>query len=857
MPGKPGLRAAKARAYVLLALVFVLAAIYQTIFTFDLVTDLRMQYAARPVELGPPWPTVIEAYEEARKAGLRVGDRVVSIEGKVPRGLSDLLVPVREKAPGESIEIAVLRNGNIEPFGLTLGSYRSNARPFILLFALVAWILTPAVSLAVGFWVTAVRPLDRRAWLVLGVLLGISQFVSFSNVDVQSWPTLFRIPSLLYRNVSLQALPVCMMLFGLYFPARWRYDRSYPWAKWILLLPLLVGGCGAILREITRSEFYNLSSAFGQLIIPTRWSTLLWTGAISVFFGSIAEKYHNPELDSDDRRRLRLLYWGCACAMTPLLGMLLWGAITRQALASGLPLAWAFMMLFLFPLTMAYVIVVQRAMDVRMVVRQGVQYVLARRGMLFLQVLISAATVYAAASLAVDNQVNRTNRVLLLAAGIAAIFLIRLVADRLRRWLDRRFFREAYDAERILGELSEEVRTIVETRPLLETVAQRISQSLHVERMAMFLRGGDGLYTPSLAVGYQSTPDASFTPQAEIVSDLRHCREIKVFDWKNARISDGERASLAGLDSQLLLPLCVKEDLLGFISLGPKRSEQPYSAADVRLLRTVAAQTGLALENSRLAAAIAMEVAQRELMNREIEIAREVQQRLFPQTLPAIPGLDYAGYCRPARGVGGDYYDFLALPDGRFGFAVADISGKGIPAALLMASLQAFVRGQTQAKPSEIAALMANFNCLIYDASPPNRYATFFYAQYEPGTRTLTYVNGGHNPPLLLRGAELLKLETGGPVVGLFRAASYEQAEVRLEKDDLLLMFTDGISEAMNGADEEWGEDALVQAARSCNGASAAGMLPLLMSAADEFAAGAPQHDDMTLVVVRVLDSAT
>jgi sigma-B regulation protein RsbU (phosphoserine phosphatase) len=157
------------------------------------------------------------------------------------------------------------------------------------------------------------------------------------------------------------------------------------------------------------------------------------------------------------------------------------------------------------------------------------------------------------------------------------------------------------------------------------------------------------------------------------------------------------------------------------------------------LLKSVAAQAGLALENARLVSAIADEVAHRERLNRELEIAREVQERLFPQTLPPIEGIKYSGACRPALGVGGDYYDFLALPEGRLGIAIGDVSGKGIAAALMMASLQASLRGEATRAAGNLAALVGHVNHLLYEASANNRYATFFYAQYDPGTCRLTY----------------------------------------------------------------------------------------------------------------------
>src|SRR4029453_4337638 len=149
------------------------------------------------------------------------------------------------------------------------------------------------------------------------------------------------------------------------------------------------------------------------------------------------------------------------------------------------------------------------------------------------------------------------------------------------------------------------------------------------------------------------------------------------------------------------------------MSLGLKRSEEPFSKTDVRLLNSVAAQTGLALENSRLTEIIKAEVAAREIPRRELEIAHEVQERLFPQEHPAVAGLDYAGACRPALGVGGDYYDFIVRSKTGLGIAIGDVAGKGMPAALLMATLRAYLRGQTVQPQADLAAVMSNLNTLV------------------------------------------------------------------------------------------------------------------------------------------------
>jgi sigma-B regulation protein RsbU (phosphoserine phosphatase) len=585
--------------------------------------------------------------------------------------------------------------------------------------------------------------------------------------------------------------------------------------------------------------------------------------AIGAFFASVGFRAGTAAAP-DARRRLRLLIWGSGIGLTPIWFVVLYALFSGQDFGEGVPvplLIAIFLLLALFPVTLAYVIVVERAMDVRAVVRQGLQYALARRGIAALQFVASLIMMLLVLNLVRDPTVNRPQSISYLGWGVTFIVLANTVARRAGRWIDRRFFREAVDAERVLSELSDEVRTIVEQDRLLDTVTRRSADALHVPRVAVLLEQGGG-FGVAHAHGFGGdAPAVRFAADGPTASRLRETKDaLRVHlddaqSWTNRDPGmEAERPALLALQSELLLPLALKDALLGFVSLGPKQSEQPYSPADVRLLRSVASQTAFALENSRLTAAVAAEVARTARMSREIEIAHEVQEQLFPQNYPKIPGLDIAGFCRPAAGVGGDYYDFLTLKSGGLGIAIGDISGKGVPAALLMAGLQASLRGQALHGATDLAALMDNVNVLLIDASPANRYATFFYGQYDPKLRSLHYVNAGHNAPMLFRGDQVLRLTEGGPVVGLLYPAPFTEAQLALQPGDLLLGFTDGISECMNKGDDEWGEERLMQAIRDCRGLEAKAMIERLMAAADAFADGAKQHDDMTLVVVKVLD---
>jgi serine phosphatase RsbU (regulator of sigma subunit) len=291
--------------------------------------------------------------------------------------------------------------------------------------------------------------------------------------------------------------------------------------------------------------------------------------------------------------------------------------------------------------------------------------------------------------------------------------------------------------------------------------------------------------------------------------------------------------------------------------------------------------SGILVNVYKLIPTLAEEAVSRAKLEREFEIAREVQERLFPQSLPNIAGVKIAAHCRPAQAVGGDYYDLIDVRDGspaeaghaqdenissvsvstaqdcdRLGVAIGDISGKGMSAALLMASLHASVRGQVLSGAGDLGTKMANVNRLLYDASDSNRYATFFYAELDCTSRSLHYVNGGHNPPAVLRKEDgawrVFRLGDGGPVIGLLAGAVYKEQILRLLPGDILLAFTDGISEAMNASEDEWGEDRMIAEAQAHADLSAADLLQQLFRAADAFAAGAPQHDDMTLVVLQI-----
>jgi len=888
--------------YFLLALV---AAVSLTCYVSSVVFSIQSNYdptlPRKPMTFGFRRNQVSGNSPESWKAGIRWGDEVTAINGRpftgediyleemskakagdpltvtfVPRPADDkarkTLNPRNANFPGH---IELTQNGPPRTVAIALEPLTPQAPGFFHLLVPLYFlnILFPLGGLLLGFWVVLSKPTDKNAWFILGIL----SYFSFIFVNTGYWGPALYVLTGLWSILIDGAGPLSIMLFGIYFPEQSHLDRRFPWIKWIVIAG--VAGFTAVdIIGLFGLGFNFDSVAWLTPILLKYFSVQIWFLMIPdiIYFNAIARKAFRKDTPPDQRRRLRIIYWGSFVGSIPMLGVVLFWLFSGGDFGDGVPgwLLFSVLLIFtLFPLSLAYAVVVQRAMELRVLLRQGSQYALARTGIWIIRAAIGTGLGWSVTRVFAHNPPLFWDQALAVGFSILLLAWRFRAAKSLSTFIDKRFFRESYSSEQILAELAQQVQTFTDTRPLMDTVAKVIGDAMHVERIAILLRSGD-VFHLQLATGVNAGIDfgneISLAAGSETISALSRAKGSSPNllldspqDWAVAA-TDAERTALKELGAEILIPLPGRSRLSGVLALGPKRSQEPYSRADRTLLQSVALHTGLAIENSELLHSLAAEAAHRERNNREMEIAREVQERMFPQTLPAVPGLDYCGHCRPALGVGGDYYDFFELPstpDGSrpLGIAIGDVSGKGVSAALLMASLRASLRGMTRTSSNDLAGMMREINLLVFEASAINRYATFFYAQYNPRTRQLTYVNAGHNAPVIIRPTsssdgpryEVLRLELSGPVVGLLRDAEFEQSSLTIQTGDILLAFTDGISESMTVDQEEWGEDRMIACLESNAGLRADALLRALLDEATSFAAGAPQYDDMTLLVCK------
>ena len=300
--------------------------------------------------------------------------------------------------------------------------------------------------------------------------------------------------------------------------------------------------------------------------------------------------------------------------------------------------------------------------------------------------------------------------------------------------------------------------------------------------------------------------------------------------------------------SILCVPLMVKGDLIGYLAVFNKKNGEPFLKEDRRLLSIIGSQSAQVIENARL---YEEEKALMSLQE-EMRMARDIQLNLLPDSSPDIPGFDIKTINQPAKSVGGDYLDFISLSPSRLGFCVGDITGKGMPAAMLMANLQATLRSHAIIF-DDCCKCMEGTNELLFRSTEPSKFATLFYGILDYENSTLQYTNGGHDDALLFRqNGSVEKLESTGLLLGVVEKSNYEMGTISFETDDILLLYTDGITEAMNPNDEEYGLDRLTELVLENRGQSAEETLNLVLQDVNKHADGASQSDDITMMVLKV-----
>lgn len=777
---------------------------------------------------------VVDPGGPAHRAGLRSGDRLLSIDGREVGAFADPSAYLRSQSPAHVFELRIRRGAQELPLSLPAEQLPASEYAWNLATAAVALLSLLTATIVVT------RRHSTLTWVFYGICLALA--VLIFRPWVPNTPGASRALSLAVQLFSI-LLPGLLLHFFLLFPYERQALATRPWLLALVYGPGALGFAAALfaapLAQALDIDTATVDTAigFGSGIY------MLVLVALSIFL--FFQTYLSSPLPSV-RRKLKVTLWGTILGLCPLALVLLLHLVWPSLHLPGdrfAVLAVAFL-----PASFGYAIVRHGVFDIEFMVQRGLLYsaltTLFALAYFLLYFLLRGLLAHYPSW---REQVGSALFVLFILIGLSPL------RSRIQARLDRWIYPDRYDTPRALRESALALRDAKTAEEVGTAVLGAARAILGVETAAFFrFQTREESFVLGNRLGVDGDARRGYRLGRILAEPLFRAREPMRRAELEAELPFGflpsaDLETLNAFATEVLIPLAAGPRWLGIVALGGRAYREVYSAPDLMLLEGLQAQAALALEN----AAFAQESRGREDHHREMEMARSLQQQLLPHVLPRFVAFDMAARNIPCHEVGGDYYDCVSLnggsPERGVMLAIGDVSGKGVPAALLMANLQAWFRVDVHdgLDPAEqLSALNRRFCAL----GRPDAFISFFCARLDPERRRLRYANAGHPPPILLRAAGAVdRLERGGLLLGIRHEERYEGGDVALEPGDLLLFFTDGVVER-GGADARFGEAELEAFAARHRHLGAEDLLERVL--AELARVGGGEHDDDTTLLV-------
>ncbi len=502
--------------------------------------------------------------------------------------------------------------------------------------------------------------------------------------------------------------------------------------------------------------------------------------------------------------------------------------------------------LTLGPGSIAYSIVRYKFLDAKLLARRGILYALASALVVGLYLLVVGQL-----NQELARRTGLDARIFEPVFLIVALALFHPVVVKLEESLDQMFMKDPGDYRNVLRQLGRELQTTIDLETLLSRTIGTLAEALLARRSAIVVFGGGA---PIVRWAGDPPPADVERRVAAAVADVRDEAPASRLTDRIAGLDPEPQAFLAGeLGFALLVPLVWRDERVGMILLGEKVLGTEYTSEDEHLVTSLAAQVSVSLQNALLMRD-RLQIAR---IEEEMNLARDIQRNSLRSEFPVMPRCEVYALYIPSRHVGGDFYDVVEASDGSHLVAIGDVSGKGMPAALLSAMLQASLRTQARSVPA-LRDILRNINSLLFHSTGSHQFATFFLARVDGERLRVSFSNAGHNWPFIVRkNGERVLLEKGGTILGILDGIDFEEAQVPLAPGDVMVLYTDGISEAANPAGELYGEERLYAGLDGLpEGLTAREIAERLLADVRAFLDGVDAQDDITIVVLRVTEPA-
>ena len=842
---------------------------------------------------------------------LRPYDRIISVNG-IPVREHKRLHALGERLPGGStVTYRVQRGGKLLDVPVRFGTPLRS--PYIVLKSLVAAVVA-VIFIAVGVIVFVRRPDDERATVFYAFALvsaiavlggaatvyeaaggrGVAPSFGFSSVSSVFFiivamayaplvlhlalifprrrPILERNPHVIRWIYSFAVMVVLLFLgiaamFALMFanpgtnPAYdagfvvGRSSRYFALAMFLLFLQVAYAGrkeglLRAFAARPVRSLLVILGLFFGAALLVGELGAQkvgMVVGLVVVLgpmlglasypiLAAIALVRSYRSAGVEEKRQVQWPLWGLIIAVSAKIFAFLTTLFGGLALtlSHGSPIEYRFwfqsldivamLVSLLIPISFAAAILKYRLMNIDVIIRKTVVYAILSGAILVFYVgLVGGLGTLLVSAAGLQNQT------LVIASTLVVAVLFVPVRNKLQTLVDRNLFRHRYDYPEALRAITLAARNTADTSEFLSIAAEKLQQALQNRAIVIFIERQDDLVAVA-KVGVSDT----------LLGRLRVPRSFielldRPFDPRRRNLPEGTAAALARVETALVVPAGSR----GFIAAAPKLLGGDLDVEDIDFIRLAADQIGNAIDRIRM-----------QVEEADFAQARAIQQTLLPREMPHVEKLDVSGIWQPARTMGGDYYDLLKLGESELAVCIGDVAGKGMPAALLMSGLQAAVRASASNSPRDLCERVRR---VVVSSLSGGRFVTFFYATVDTAAMTLRWCNAGHNAPILARAdGSIVRLEEGGPAISrLFRDTPYTEREIALQPGDRLVLFTDGVSEAMDGKGELFGEQRIEELVSDARNLGAHELQRTIVDASTSFSDGEIE-DDVTLVVVGV-----
>ncbi len=661
-----------------------------------------------------------------------------------------------------------------------------------------------------------------------------------------------------------------LILFAMVFPVEQSFVARHPRSKYLIFVP-------HVFHVILATFFYNPSRIMSWLTVENPPETLRWifeplalgTKLLGAILGSMIRfhleffavvnlvyvliasllLYQGYRAVTDKRLKTQtsIVIWGIRTAVglyivafiLPALGVFDFGENFQKTVSMISLLTGAG--------SIVYSIIRYQFLDIRLIVRQSLVYTVTSGVLVGLYMLVISQLGKITRSI-----LGRDAPIIDVAFIIIALIFFQPIMNWFDNLIKRFFIRDKADFRNITEQISAHLTSVFELDLLKSNVTRILKNQMLVEDVWFCLRDSTtGSFSFAASDDSQSQL-LQLGSEDQLLEHLRqHQKPVPIEDLGDAIPEESECWKyIRNTRCRLIVPLHDSKGTLGFIGLAPKVSGFSYNYEDMTTLNILGNQLTTALTNVWLY----QESLEKQRLEKEMTLARQIQNDLLPKALPCSDRFEFAAFTEPARHVGGDYYDFLNTARNTIGVVVADASGKGMPAALMISQLQATLRSEVRHDRS-LSEIIANANYLIATSSSPEKFVTLFYAELDSETLKLSYCNAGHNYPFVIhKDGKIEYLETGGLLVGAFESAKYEYDTFQLSPGDLVFFYTDGLNEAHDKKDEEYGEVRLVEFVKKSKSLSPQKLTESVISEVRGFSKGRSAEDDMTVVVLKIND---